>query len=106
MKISLVQNEIEEALVEYLQTKIHLAENQKFNIELNATRGAAGFTAEISIEKNNPVKSAIQVRGVELPVVTKPADTIPNPYSVTGSINTEPVKEEVKPKKSFFANLA
>lgn len=106
MKISLVQNEIEEALVEYLQTKIHLAENQKFNIELNATRGAAGFTAEISIEKNNTVKPVTQIREVEKPVATKSADTIYNHYSATGSINNEPVEEEVKPKKSFFANLA
>lgn len=49
MRISMNQNEIELAIREYLSKLIYLSNGKSFKIEMSATRGAAGFTADILI---------------------------------------------------------
>lgn len=87
MRIFLVQNEIEEALRNYISEQMSVADGKDFDIKLAATRGEEGFTAEINIvdkvEENTPAKKtrgprkAVQVEeslaSAELPVSTDDA---------------------------------
>ncbi len=58
MIITIAQNEIEYAIQNYLASKIKLNDNQEFKVELAATRGPSGITANIEIkEKNNQTNS-------------------------------------------------
>ena len=64
MKISLTQNEIENAIIAHLTQVIHLTPNQEFRVEMAATRGSAGFTADVSIvqgeAKETPSRSTMK----------------------------------------------
>jgi hypothetical protein len=49
VQIIIVQAEIEEAIRNHILSQIHVREGMDINIDLAATRGAAGFTATINI---------------------------------------------------------
>ena len=99
MEISIVQNEIEEAISDYLSKKIRLAEDQVFKIDLTATRGASGFTASISIEKTPLCEETSSVEPVQEATVEQIEVVDPKP-----SMETYKDVPGVA-KKSFFANL-
>lgn len=56
MIITIVQSEIENAVKDYVASKIKLEDNQSFKIELLATRGSQGITANIEICDADPVR--------------------------------------------------
>jgi hypothetical protein len=49
MQITLVQTEVEQALRDYVASRLTLAEGTTFSIDLAATRGANGITATIDL---------------------------------------------------------
>lgn len=51
MQITLNQNEIEIAISEYIESQVQLKEGQQVEIDLKASRGPEGFTANIDIVK-------------------------------------------------------
>lgn len=121
MKIIIHQAEIEQAITDYINSQVNVRPGQKIAIDLAATRGSAGFTAEISISRpEEPIRITdnMQAEAVELPVETIEA-TQETPVEVgtveeaVAELNT-PEKEEVgaeeevteTPRKSLFAGLA
>lgn len=60
MQITLVQTEVEQALRDYVASRLTLAEGTTFSIDLAATRGANGITATIDlIEPGQAVPTAV-----------------------------------------------
>lgn len=106
MKILLVQKEIEEAISQYIGSSFTLPAGKKFNIEMSATRGTNGVTAEVEVT-DEPRNEAEQVKTcvyktssgeVEAPVAeTKPVKT--------GLFTETATEERPKAKKSFFSDL-
>ena len=95
MKIQLIESEIKEALQQYLGGVVSISNDKEFNIEILATRGATGVTAEVTIEAKT---NKIEEKKEEVKVEVK---------EETNSVFTTPV-EEAKPvteKKSFCANM-
>ena len=93
MKIQLVESEIQEALQQYLKGIITITEDKKLNIEILATRGANGVTAEVTINSSGSKEEVVNV--VEPIKVVEPSFELPKPQV-----------EEVKSKKSLFAGLS
>ena len=95
MKIQLIESEIKEALQQYLGGVVSISNDKEFNIEILATRGATGVTAEVTIEtKSNKTEEKKEEVKVEV-------------KEEANSVFAAPV-EEAKPvteKKSFFANM-
>ena len=96
MKIQLIESEIQEALQQYLKNIITISEDKNLNIEILATRGANGVTAEVTID------SVVQnTNAIEVPVVKVEQQSFQK--------NIEEEKKEetpVAPKKSLFAGMA
>lgn len=96
MKIQLIESEIKEALQQYLGGVVSISNDKEFNIEILATRGATGVTAEVTIEaKSNKTEEKKEEVKVEV-------------KEETNSVFASAPVEEVKPvaeKKSFFANM-
>lgn len=94
MKIQLIESEIKEALQQYLGGVVSISEDKEFNIEILATRGATGVTAEVTIE-------AKATKPEEKKEVVEVKNEVDNVFAAA------PVVEETKPveKKSFFANM-
>lgn len=126
MKITLVQTEIEEAIVDYMKKTITLPANKEFHVELTATRGPAGVTAEIqinSVDQEQPKKVVKEVEApkeeVEVTAEIKEKEKEAEPVEeVTEPVKKPVVEEEAKaeaeesteeaPKparKSFFAGF-
>lgn len=61
MKISLTQSEIEGAIIDHLKTVINLPEGMEFRVEMAATRGSAGFTADVAIVKGEALETPSRV---------------------------------------------
>ena len=79
MQITIVQNEIEKAIREYVGRQLLVAEGMKMIIDLAATRGAEGFKATI--------------------------DIIPEGQLVTDSVsNLAPNPSSIKPSFPSFSN--
>lgn len=91
MQITLVQNELEDALQAYLKNVMTIPATKKFDIELNATRGEKGFTAVVNIvdSKEDP----------KVPQVVVQAETKAEEPEV------KPRPDIIPPKKSFFSNI-
>jgi len=89
MRISINQPEIEQAIREYLSRQISLSHGKSFKIDMMATRGANGFTADIEIV-DDPVKAA------PIPVNEE-----------TGEVKPAPVPEvsEAPKKNSLFSQI-
>lgn len=80
MRITLVQAEIDQAIVNYINSQVNVKDGMSITVDLSATRGENGFTATIDIVHANSPRITRDV----------PAKTIP----VTV---VEPTKETVKP---------
>lgn len=80
MRISMNQSEIELAIREYLSKMIYLSNGKKFNIEMSATRGASGFTADIVIVDDPsaipPIKAVSEETG-EVKEAAPAAELVP-----------------------------
>lgn len=76
MQITITEAEIKSAIDMFARSKINLGDGQSFKIDLKATRGAEGYTAELEILDN-----------AEETPVTETAPT--------------PAPKEVKPSKPF-----
>lgn len=91
MIITIVQSEIENAIEAYLASKIKIADNQSFKIELLATRGSQGITANIEIcDSSEPEKKQEHVQ-------EKEEQELDN--------TSEPEKEKDKTKEKSYAEL-
>lgn len=62
MKIMIVQAEIETAIRDYILSQINIREGMSVTIELAATRGASGFTAEIDISQTVEITSIFNAK--------------------------------------------
>ena len=81
MRITLIQSEIETAIINYINAQVNVREGMSIVVDLSATRGENGFTATIDIVNAKAVKT--------IPQVVAPVVPIPE---VVGEI-TEPTKE-------------
>ena len=93
MKINLNQYEIETAIKNYLKNYISMP-GYEFQVEMNATRGAAGFTAEITITK------AAEQSAVSLGKVTQI-----NESAQPVKVDTETGEVETPKRQSLFSSL-
>ena len=103
MKVILVQNEIEDAIRSYMSSTLSVPAQKELKIEMTATRGASGVTAEINIvdkgfceeTKDTPIEEENMKDPVSEPLMEEK----PNIF--------EEVAIEDKPKKtkSLFTNL-
>lgn len=86
MQITLVQNEIEQALKNYINDIMSVKEGMEITITMKATRGDEGNTAIIDIM---PI-------GSTAPVVTAPAKTVAKTTAkkATKAVEPEPVEVE------------
>jgi hypothetical protein len=96
VQITIVQCEIEQAIRDYVGSKLKIAEGMEMTIELIATRGAEGFKATIDVHTVNPEPK---------PMISAPALVTPKPVSLkmpNMSVTThvsEPEEAEVVEKK-------
>lgn len=75
MKISLIEKEIKEAIENYLSQSISLPEGKKYSVDLVATRGSDGITANVEIvAKAEEVKAPV-AEDPEPVVSSEPAQT-------------------------------
>lgn len=81
MQITIVEVEIKEAIRNYILSQISVHEDHEIHIDLLATRGAEGYTANINIA----------------PGRSKDADTPVKSSSNTVTISPRKAKEETKP---------
>lgn len=88
MRITLIQAEIDLAIMNYINSQVNVKEGMTISVDLSATRGENGFTATIDIisakvPKLEPVKKDISESKPEAPSEVEKA--------------VPPVKEEPKP---------
>lgn len=87
MQITIVQSEIETAIRNYVMEQVNVKEGKRIDIDLKATRGDSGYTAEITIANQDapePKKTS----------ASKPLDIEKN---IEEARKTEaPAKEEAK----------
>lgn len=115
MKITIVQSEIEQAITNYINEQVNVRPGQKIEIDLAATRGSQGFTAEINISKETadvkvPMATisdnnvAAFESEVQIEVADEPEDRDSN--EVFKSSALEDVEEAAEPAKpSLFSGL-
>ena len=80
MRITLVQAEIDQAIVNYINSQVNVKDGMSITVDLSATRGENGFTATIDIVHAN-----------------SPRITRDLPTKVILATVAEPTKETVKP---------
>ena len=98
MKITVSENEIREAIVEYMQKRILLNDGSTMKIDFTAGRGPNGLSAEIDIEY-----LAIKAVGIAKPQAALPTQ-VP---AVLAEDNDEPEMPDVEVSaepKNIFGN--
>lgn len=98
MKILLVEQEIKEALQQYLQKVINVSEDKQVDIDILATRGTNGVTAEVNICAKQ--QDEIKVEKKEEPFKDEVATT------AVEEVFAAPQVEVAAPKKSLFGSLS
>lgn len=98
MKILLVEQEIKEALQQYLQKVINISEDKQVDIDILATRGTNGVTAEVNICAKQ--QDEIKVEKQEEPFKDEVATT------AVEEVFAAPQVEVAAPKKSLFGSLS
>ena len=98
MKILLVEQEIKEALRQYLQKVINVSEDKQVDIDILATRGTNGVTAEVNICAKQ--QDEIKVEKQEEPFKDEVATT------AVEEVFAAPQVEVAAPKKSLFGSLS
>ena len=81
MKLTLTENEIDEALTQYVFNTISLREGTEINISYTASRGERGLTAEIDINYLNV--DSINLKPSENRTQAVEEDVVPEAPSVT-----------------------
>lgn len=78
MKITLEQNEIEQAIRNYINDQMHIKDGMEIVIDLKATRGDAGMTANIDIVKSSdvPAQQAASAAPVQVAAPAPKAQTV------------------------------
>lgn len=68
MQVTLIQSEIEQALVNYINDQINVKPGMRITIELRATRGETGMQALVDIVPDNVVATVVEAApSVEAP---------------------------------------
>ena len=98
MKILLVEQEIKEALQQYLQKVINISEDKQVDIDILATRGTNGVTAEVNICTKQ--QDEVKIEKQEEPFKDEVATT------AVEEVFAAPQVEVVTPKKSLFGSLS
>lgn len=98
MKILLVEQEIKEALQQYLQKVINISEDKQVDIDILATRGTNGVTAEVNICAKQ--QDEVKVEKQEEPFKDEVATT------AVEEVFAAPQVEVAAPKKSLFGSLS
>lgn len=98
MKILLVEQEIKEALQQYLQKVINISEDKQVDIDILATRGTNGVTAEVNICAKQ--QEEVKVEKQEEPFKDEVATT------AVEEVFAAPQVEAAAPKKSLFGSLS
>lgn len=99
MKILLVEQEIKEALQQYLQKVINISEDKQVDIDILATRGTNGVTAEVNICAKQQ-QEEVKVEKQEEPFKDEVATT------AVEEVFAAPQVEVAAPKKSLFGSLS
>ena len=126
MQITLVQNEIEQAIKDFVRSQINIKEGMEIIIDLKATRGADGATANIDIVPATATATPVAVKPVVRAVVKEavvqprqeaqveepPADAQAADETVPeAAVSNDPVADEIAepapaaPAKSLFSKL-
>lgn len=110
MLITLVQNEIEQAIQDYVLARIRIQEGLDMQIDLAATRGIEGFKATINIEPSglNQATKTMEGPSMDPPVEVGPqesakqAPTKPEDPPLVVPYEEEKVATDDAPVKSLF----
>ena len=91
MQIILVQQEVEQALRDYVARRLTLVEGTTFEVDLAATRGANGFTATINLVQ--PSQNVTQAAAI----TQATSRTLPAPTGNRKSTPEAPTKTQETP---------
>lgn len=89
MQIILVQTEVEQALRNYVASRLTLAEGTTFSIDLAATRGVNGITATIDLVEPGQ-STAIPTGSISRATSTKPAAAVAVPPTMKLASEVQP----------------
>lgn len=111
MKIQIVQNEIEEAIRQYIHKQLTVKEGHEITMDFTASRGADGLIADIIIApaatKNLSPRTArasvTPVRVVGAPAAERPAVVVERVPEVAEAPEPEEVPAPSRPTTSIFA---
>lgn len=82
MKISIVESEIKEAITNHIMSQMVIREGMRIDIDIAATRGEDGFTAEIKIVPQERTGAVlVQVEPEKKPAVTAEAPAVKRTYT-------------------------
>lgn len=93
MQITLVQAEIEQAITDYVQKVMTVADGMQISIDLKATRGAEGMQAFIDIVPKGTVVATpapVTAKSVAKDVVAKAKETAVEPVKATAAPKATP----------------
>lgn len=109
MEIKLVQKEISEAVVAFIQSKGLDLTGMDTSVDFQMTRGEEGLNATVTFVKGTTAQAAVK-QVVEVKAVVVPDEPIPvvveepAPVEAETPVEETPVVEEVKPtRRSIFA---
>ena len=94
MQIILVQTEVEQALRNYVASRLTLAEGTTFSIDLAATRGVNGITATIDLVEPGQ-STAAPAGGISRAPSTKPAAAVavPPTMKLASEVQADPATQ-------------
>lgn len=129
MRVTINEAEMKQAITNHIGEMMNLAEGCEIDIDLKATRGNEGWTAEIDITRpstNSPLRIKDKVEDarkapvtaqelVEDPAPTEPAEVVDDASEVDAESPAEPTEEDLatvgdepkqaEKKTSLFADL-
>lgn len=94
MQITLNQDEIHEAVTNYINSQVNLADDQDISIDFTAGRGANGLSATIDIRSRGSIKAKAAPKPAAAPVAKTE-----EPKEDTVTAEVEETAEEVKEEK-------
>lgn len=96
MKITLTQDEIEESIRQYVGAQLHVRDGKRIEIDLRATRGDAGYTAEIEIVDCDTEPGPKSEEPVKLKTASKAEPIKVSAADVAADEDTPPFEVETK----------
>lgn len=108
MQIILTENEIKQAIEEFVFKSMNVNEDKAIDIDIRATRGADGTTAVIDIldrddqteEKAEPVKTTQPSKTTVIATAKKKPGPKPKAEKVEETVESEPEKEETQEQEA------